>query len=52
MKENIILFFDPDPARIVDQKRISPLYEAAQSAGMPILFHAGLNAMELPGIRA
>lgn len=34
----------PDYQRFfVDEERVFPLYAAAQSAGMPILFHAGLD---------
>lgn len=36
----------------VDEKRVFPLYEAAQSAGMPILFHAGLDRGLPPPVHA
>ena len=36
----------------VDEKRAFPLYEAAQSAGMPILFHAGLDRGLPPPVHA
>jgi predicted TIM-barrel fold metal-dependent hydrolase len=36
----------------VDEKRMFPFYEAAQAAGMPILFHAGLDQGLPPPLHA